>query len=136
MKVDWKFNVLDKSDGFNIRGSILNFDSKKIAAFTKPYINATTEGTLNEIYFNFTGNDKAAHGEFAIKYDDFKLTFYQKNNRKKENKFLTTVGNLFVKNDTKGQVKGTKVELERIPEKSFYNFLWRSISEGLLNIFI
>lgn len=136
MKVDWKFNVLDKSDGFNIRGSILNFDSKKIAAFTKPYINATTEGTLNEIYFNFTGNDKAAQGEFAIKYDNFKLTFYQKNNRKKENKFLTAVGNLFVKNDTKGQVKGTKVELERIPEKSFYNFLWRSICEGLLNIFI
>ncbi|HMI07620.1 MAG TPA: hypothetical protein VK528_08750 [Flavobacterium sp.] len=136
MKVDWKLNVMDKTDGFNIRGSIMDFDSKKIAAFSKPYINATTEGTLNEVYFNFTGNDAKAHGEFAIKYDDFKVTFYQKNNREKKNKFLTAVGNLFVKNDTKGQVKGTKVELERIPEKSFYNFFWRSIAEGLKKIFI
>lgn len=136
MKVDWKFNVLDKSDGFNIRGSILNFDSQRISAFTKPYINVTTEGTLNEVYFNFTGNDAMSQGEFAIKYDDFKLVVYQKNDRREKNKFLTTVGNLFVKNDSKGQVKGTKVEIERIPEKSFYNLLWRSIAEGLTNILI
>lgn len=136
MKVDWKFNVLDKTDGFNIRGSILNFDSERITAFTKPYINVTTEGTLNEVYFNFTGNDKVSNGEFAIKYDNFKLVVYQKNNREKKNKFLTAIGNLFVKNDSKGQVKGTKVELERIPEKSFFNLLWRSIAEGLTKIFI
>lgn len=136
MHVEWKLNVMDKSDGFNIRGSIKNVDSKRVNAFSKPYINATTEGILNEVYFNFTGNDKNSHGEFAIKYDDFKVTFYQKNNREKKNKFLTAVGNLFVKNDTKGNVKGTEVELERIPEKSFYNFFWRNIAEGLVNIFI
>lgn len=136
MHVQWKFNVLDKSDGFNIRGSILNVDAQRVNAFSKPYINATTEGTLNEVYFNFTGNDARSHGEFAIKYDDFKLTFYQKKNREKKNRFLTTIGNLFVKNDTKGQVKGTKVEVERIPEKSFFNFFWRNIAEGLIKIFI
>jgi hypothetical protein len=136
MHVEWRLNVMDKSDGFNIRGTIRNVDSKRVNAFSKPYINATTEGTLNEVFFNFTGNDAKSHGEFAIKYDDFKVTFYQKKNREKKNKFLTAVGNLFVKNDTKGNVKGTKVEVERIPEKSFYNFFWRNIAEGLLKIFI
>ena len=136
MHVEWKLNVMDKSDGFNIRGSIKNVDSKRVNAFSKPYINATTEGILNEVYFNFTGNDLRSHGEFAIKYDNFKVTVYQKKNREKKNKFLTAVGNLFVKNDTKGNVKGTKVEVERIPEKSFFNFFWRNIAEGLLKVFI
>ena len=55
MKVDWSFNVLDKSDGFNIKGSILNFDTDQISVFSKPYINATTKGILDKVYFNFTG---------------------------------------------------------------------------------
>ncbi|WP_091141748.1 hypothetical protein [Flavobacterium caeni] len=136
MHVEWKLNVLDKSDGFNIRGRIKNVDAARVNAFTKPYLNATTEGTLNEVFFNFTGNDVRSHGEFAIKYDDFKVTVYQQNDRSKKNKFLTAVGNLFVKNDTKGQVKATQVEVERIPEKSFYNFFWRNIAQGLLQIFV
>lgn len=136
MWVKWKLNVLDKTDGFNIKGQISHIGSEKINAFTKPYINATTEGTLHEVFFNFTGNDERSYGEFALKYDDFKLVVYQKNDRKKKNKFLTAVGNLFVKNDTKGQVKGAKVEVERIPEKSFYNFFWRNIADGLVKIFI
>lgn len=136
MQVDWRLNVMDKSDGFRIKGTILNVDSEKVNAFSKPYINATTEGKLNKVMFNFTGNDQRSQGEFALQYDDFKLTVYQKNNRERKNKFLTSIGNLFVKNDSKGQVKGAKVEVERIPEKSFYNFFWRNIVEGLLKIFI
>ncbi len=136
MHVDWWLNVLDKSDGFHIKGTIVNVDADKVNAFSKPYINATTEGKLNKVMFNFTGNDQRSRGEFALEYDDFKLTVYQKNKREKKNKFLTAIGNLFVKNDSKGEVKGAKVEVERIPEKSFYNFFWRNIAEGLLKIFI
>ncbi|MNE75808.1 hypothetical protein D3C80_1720000 [compost metagenome] len=131
MKVNWSFNVLDKSDGFNIKGSILKFPAKQLKPFTKPYMNVDVEGTLNEVYFNFTGNDVRSKGDFAIKYDDIKVTIYQKNNRKKKNKFLSAVGNLFVKNDSDEKIKEAEVEVERIPEKSFYNFFWRNIGEGL-----
>lgn len=132
MTVDWRLNVLDKSDGFNIKGRILDVTAQHVNAFSKPYVNLETEGKLNQVFFNFTGNDVRSHGEFAVQYDDFRVVVYQKKNRGKKNKFLTAVGNLFVKNDTKGQVKGTKVEVERIPEKSFYNFFWRNIADGLL----
>ncbi len=136
MDVDWTFNVLDKNDGFNIKGTIFNFPAERISAFTKPYINASLKGDLDEVYFNFTGNDNNAKGDFAINYDDLKVDIYKKKDRKKKNKFLTSLANLFVKDDTKDKVNTAEVELERIKEKSFYNFLWRSIAEGLKKILI
>lgn len=136
LHVDWVFNVMDKNDGFNIKGRILNFDAQKIIPFTKPYMNATTKGVLNEVYFNFTGNDRQAQGDFAIKYDNLKVEIYRKKDREKINKLMTLLGNMLIKNDTKGELKSAEVSLERIPEKSFYNFLWRSIAEGLKKILL
>jgi len=136
MKVDWRFNVLDKSDGFNIKGSILNFDTDQISVFSKPYINATTKGILDKVYFNFTGNDVKAKGDFALEYHDFKVKLYKKKKPEKEAKLKSAIGNLFIKNDSKDELKSTEVELDRIQEKSFYNFLWRSIAEGLIKILL
>ncbi|HMK06154.1 MAG TPA: hypothetical protein VK476_01405, partial [Flavobacterium sp.] len=136
LDVAWRLNVMDKTDGFNIKGRLLNFDAEKIVPFTKPYINVTTKGIINEVHFNFIGNDIKDSGGFAVKYDDLKFTVYKKDDRKKKNKFLSAIGNLFVKNDTKGKIKEAHVELERIQEKSFYNFLWRSVAEGLKKILI
>lgn len=136
MKVDWSFNVLDKSDGFNIKGSILNFDSDQISVFSKPYINATTKGILDKVYFNFTGNDVKAKGDFALEYHDFKVKLYKKKKPEKEAKLKSAIGNLFIKNNSDGKLKSTEVELERIQEKSFYNFFWRCIAEGLIKILL
>jgi len=136
LDVDWRLNVMDKTDGFHIKGTILNFDAEKIVPFSKPYMNVSTKGIIDEVRFNFSGNDKKNYGEFAVEYDNLKFTVYRKNDRKKKNKVLTFIGNLLVKNDTKEKLKKTQVELERIPEKSFYNFLWRSIAEGLKKILI
>lgn len=134
--VGWKFNVMDKSDGFNIKGTMSNFDVEKMAVFTKPYMNITTKGVIDKMRFNFTGNDKGSAGDFAVQYDDLKFTVYQKDDRKKKNKFLTFVAKVFVKNDTKEKINETTIAVERIPEKSFYNLLWRSVAEGLKKILI
>lgn len=134
--VNWKFNVMDKTDGFNINGTLRNFDAEKIVAFTKPYMNITTKGILDEVHFNFTGNDKVSSGDFGVQYDDLKFTVYKKDDRKKKNKLLTFVAKIFVKKDTKEKLKETKVQIQRIPEKSFYNFFWRNIAEGLVKILV
>lgn len=136
LKVDWSLNPLDKSDGFRIRGNIQNFPAEKLVPFTKPYMNVTAKGMISEIYFDFTGNDKVSRGDFGINYDDLKLTIYRKNDRKKKNGLLSAIGNLFVKNDTDEKVTKAKIEVERIPEKSFFNFLWRSIADGLKKILV
>lgn len=131
LQVDWRFNVLDKSDGFTIKGTILNFPAEQLKLFTKPYMNVDVEGELDEVFFNFSGNDIKSKGNFAIKYDDLKVTVYKKKSRKEKNKFLTAIGNLFIKKDSDEKRKEVEVEVDRIQEKSFYNFLWRNIGEGL-----
>lgn len=136
MKVNWRLNVLDKTDGFTIKGSILNFDTKRLAVFTKPYINIKQEGIFDEVYFNFTGNDAVASGDFALKYHDLKVTLYKKKHPEKKSKLKSAIANLFVKNDSDNKTKNAEVALKRIPEKSFYNFFWRSIQEGLKKILI
>lgn len=84
LTINWKLNVLDPTDGFNIQGKILNFPAEKLTPFIKPYLNVTVKGMLDQVHFNFTGNDKSIKGDFAIDYDDLKLTVYRKKNGKRQ----------------------------------------------------
>ena len=136
LKVNWSFNVLDKTEGFKIAGTIFKFNAEELEEFTKPYINVKIKGVLDEVYFDFTGNDFVNNGKFSLKYDDLKVEVYQNDKRLKKNKFLSAIGNLFVKNDSDETIKTTEIEVERNQEKSFYNFLWISIADGLKQILL
>ncbi|WP_031455283.1 hypothetical protein [Flavobacterium chungangense] len=136
LDVDWSFNVLDKKDSFHIQGVISNFDVAAIERFSKPYMNASFTGVFNKYRFNFYGNDDAVKGNASLDYDDLKVKLYKKKNPEKVAKLKSVIVNLVVKNDSKDKVKNADVELKRIQEKSFYNFLWRSIAESLKKILI
>lgn len=131
MKVNWSFNPMDKADTFNIKGRILNFQTEQLSVFTKPYLNATTKGNFDQVYFNFSGNDEKAKGDFALKYSDLKIKVYQKKNRDKESKLKTWVGNLLLKNDSDDELIEHEISVKRIKEKSFYNYFWRCLAEGM-----
>ncbi|CAD0003559.1 hypothetical protein [Flavobacterium salmonis] len=136
LDVDWSFNVLDKKDSFHIQGVISNFDVAAMERFSKPYMNASFTGVFNKYRFNFYGNDDAVKGNASLDYDDLKVKLYKKKNPQKVAKLKSAIVNLVVKNDSKDKVKNADVELKRIQEKSFYNFLWRSIAESLKKILI
>ncbi|MWB93376.1 hypothetical protein GON26_03320 [Flavobacterium sp. GA093] len=136
LDVDWRFNILDKKDSFHIQGTIANFDVAALARFTKPYMNTSFTGTFGNYHFNFYGNDATATGNASLEYDDLKVKLYQKKNPEKEAKIKSAIANLVLKNDSDDNAKKAAVELDRIQEKSFYNFLWRSIAESLKKILI
>ncbi|NUY80704.1 hypothetical protein HUK80_07350 [Flavobacterium sp. MAH-1] len=136
LKADWTLNVLDKTDGFHIKGSIKHFPVERITEFSKPYMNFTGKGILDEVYFDFHGNDNGSKGTFGINYDDLKFTVYKKNDRKKKNKFLTAVARIFVKKDSDEKVRKTEIEVERLKDKSFFNMFWKSIAEGLKKVLV
>jgi hypothetical protein len=136
LDVNWSFNVLDPKDSFHIQGMISNFDVTAMGRFSKPYMNASFTGVFNKYRFNFYGNDNIAKGNASLDYDDLKVKLYKKKNPEKEAKLKSAIVNLLVKDDSKEKPKTADVELERIQEKSFYNFLWRSIAESLKKILI
>jgi hypothetical protein len=136
LKVYWTFNVLDVKDGFTIKGNIQNFDIKSMYQFTKPYINASFDGVFKSYTFNITGNDKNAFGHANLEFKDLDVTLFKKHDPDKKAKLKSAVANLFLKKDSDGKSKEAKIEIERIQEKSFYNFLWRSIAESLKKILI
>ncbi|MFH6964346.1 hypothetical protein ACHRVK_18310 [Flavobacterium plurextorum] len=136
LDVDWSFNVLDKKDSFHIQGVISNFNVAAMGQFSKPYMNASFTGNFNKYRFDFYGNDNISKGNASLDYDDLKVKLYKKEKPEKEAKLKSAIANLLVKNDSKDKAKTADIEIERIQEKSFYNFLWRSIAESLKKILI
>lgn len=127
----WTFNPMNRSEKFNIKGSIFSFDAKKMTPFIKPYLHASAEGNMKEIRFNFTGNDINAAGDFGIKYDNLKVTLYNKNTGEKQ-KTISAVGNLLVKSNTKEKYKEEKLKtVTRNQDRSFFNFFWICVQQGL-----
>jgi hypothetical protein len=136
LNVNWNFNVLDLKDSFHIEGTIANFNVAAMERFTKPYINTTFTGTFKKYHFNFYGNDDTSKGNASLEYDDLKVKLYKKKHPEKEAKLKSAIANLLVKNDSKDKPKNADVEVQRIQDKSFYNFLWRNIAESLKKILI
>ena len=93
-------------------------------------MNLTTQGDLEQIYFTFNGNRETSNGAFAIRYENLKVKLYKKDG-KKENKLMSTVGNLLAKNDSNGDLKQADVSVDRVKSKSVFNFLWHFLQEGL-----
>lgn len=130
LSVTWSFHIPDPSDAFTIIGHLQNIDSRKIDPVTTPLMNAKTDGDINEVKFTFNGNTRHGSGSFAINYDDLKIGVLKKDG-KKENKVVSAIGNMLVKNDSDGRLKETHVEVDRIQHKSVFNFLWRFTEQGL-----
>ncbi|WP_026708335.1 hypothetical protein [Flavobacterium frigidarium] len=135
-KVNWTFNIMDKTDGFKFHGKITNLNTADLSRFTKPYINATTTGTFDYLDFTINGNDYNSEENAALKYHNLKVKLFRKNDRAKESKIKSVIANLVVKNDTDGEIKNTTVKTERVPEKSFFNFLWLNVAGILKQIVI
>lgn len=131
IRVDWSFNILNRRDQFNIQGVITNFPATAMHQFLQPYAKASTEGTLDIVKFNFNGNNTSATGTFGMEYKDLKVTLYRKDGKAKR-RVVSALGNLFIRNNTKGDVKTVNIKkVDRIQEKSFFNYLWLCVMQGL-----
>jgi len=130
LSVTWSFNIPEQSDAFTIMGKLQNIDTERVDPVTRPLMNAKTDGKIKEVKFTMNGNIRHGKGTFAINYDDLKVDILKKDG-KKENKLISAVANMVVKNDTDNKLKQTNVEVDRIQHKSVFNFLWRFVEQGL-----
>ena len=125
----WQFDIMDRSDKFNINGDLKNFPAPAMNPFLKPYMKVQANGKIDHMAFNFNGNNDQANGNYAMDFKNLKMTLFNKEN--KERKVLTAAANLVVRSDTDGFKKTEIKPVDRKKEKSFFNFLWLCIMQGL-----
>lgn len=137
LKIDWSFDVNDIRDTFQIQGELGALNATKMNSFTKASLNVQLEGKLKKTFFNIHGNDNSSSVVLRISYDNFKVEILNKEN--KRNWILSTVANIFVKKDTdskEGTFKEGNATATRNKDKSFFNYLWISIQEGLKDVMV
>ncbi|QOD61716.1 hypothetical protein H9I45_04500 [Polaribacter haliotis] len=130
LKIKWTFNINNKNDDFRISGSLFNVNSKNMSSFILPAFNVKMDGYINEMFFDFEGNNSVSNGKLNLDFKNFSIKILDE--QKKKKKFLSWLANLFVKDTSKHGMVKTKVEkLERDKTKSFWNYFWKNIEKGL-----
>ena len=133
--VDWKFDVSDEKDNFIFKANIGSINASRFNQFIEPQINAVLSGTLKKTYFTVSGNEYASNIDMKLNYDDFKVTVFKKDSNEK-NKLLSGLANLFIKKTTEREDDNfretSKSGIRRDVSKSFFNFVWLNVREGLI----
>jgi len=130
MKVNWNFDTANMRDQFTIGGYINNLPANDINPFIKPYMNITANGTITSLNYDFKGNNDIMNGKFRITHKDLKVSVLDKDTKEKK-KFLSAIANLVVKKDSQKFPESVDIYVERNKERSFFNFYWKGIEDGL-----
>jgi len=133
--LDLSFDPQNKANDFLVKGSLSNFQSESISPFLKTNLNAEVKGSIQQMYFTISGNELESQGDMKMKYDDFEFTVLKKDGLG-VNKILTAVVNLFTKKGEKTDDDGFRhgdFKVERKQDKSFFNYLWLNLQEGLVD---
>ena len=134
--LEWKFDVFDPMETFIISGGLSDLKTNTLNDFLVPNARLRSEGTIDQMYFTLSGGDYKAQGDIKMNYEDFKLELLNKD-RSQVKKFISFIGNLFINDGSKVDADGYrhgKMEVERDQHKSFFNYLWMGLEDGLIDV--
>lgn len=133
--LDWSFRENSNENLFLLEGTVMDFNTKDINSFMMSNLRAKSSGTIQELYFTVSGNDYASSGDMKMKYDDFKFQVLKKD-RSGVNEVLTFIGTIFTNDGSNTNERGYRfgsIETERDNTKSFFNYVWKNVSSGLVS---
>ncbi|MGA9324640.1 MAG: hypothetical protein WBV47_01220 [Salegentibacter sp.] len=134
--VDWNFNVSNPADYFTISGNMGELSGEGINNFMSPAMGVEAHGTIEDLQFNFSGNEEKATGETSLKYHDFKVKVL-KDGGKKKSGLLSALANLIVDNKEMNEEQHHKdISVTRDKHKSFWNYFWLCLRAGALKSFL
>lgn len=133
VNVNWSFNILNSNDTFNIKGTVKKLPVEAMNPFLKPYLNISGTGIIDEIDFNFNGNNNNASGTFAMNYEHLNISIFKGiGEHEKKRVFLSDIANLVMKKNTHGKnIEHETKTVEREKEKGFFSFFWLNLKQGL-----
>lgn len=135
LSLDWRFDVSNERDEFQIKGSLDGIRAEHINSFLTPAMNIEAEGDIQSLFYDFYGNRNQANGNMQLSYKDFNVKIL-KDGEDKSKSLLSKLANLVIKNDRINEdVKQENINTTRDKTKSFWNFFWLCIRDGALSTF-
>jgi hypothetical protein len=138
IELDWSFYEENGKHLFQASGVITNFNTEELDAFLRPNLRAEAKGTIDALYFTISGDEYVSSGDIKMNYSDFSFVVLKKD-RLGVNKFLTTVVNIFTNDGSTTDEYGFRhgqIKVERDPTKSFFNYLWINVKDGILHTMV
>lgn len=129
---------LGKKDGaFDVHGEIGKFDATILNEISVPLaMLRIKKGIIEEIKFDFHGNDYKAGGPFVMKYNHMKVDVMKKDHLSdtiRRRGLISLLANIIVKNENpeNGQLRKEIPSHERNIYKSFFNLIWKTLFAGI-----
>jgi len=127
-----------KNGQFTVNGNMGSLDATVLNALSKPMaLVEVNSGTVTSLDFNLTGNDNRIKGIVRLLYDDLKIRILKKDEDSpgyKKKKVMSLMANIMVKNANPGKNKPVRIVSVSHPRdvyRSIFNFIWKSIFEGV-----
>lgn len=131
----WSFSVDAPDDAFHVAGFLSRIGEEDMNLFLKPAFHVSVQGAIEELRFDFSGDDYKASGEMRMMYDELKFEWLKEDGQEKH-KVLSAVTNMFLKNKMTGPAEKENIEVERVRTKSFWAYLWKMIQTGSLEFLL
>ncbi|AEW02071.1 hypothetical protein A4D02_08635 [Niastella koreensis] len=126
-----------KNGKFAVNGNMGSLDATVLNSLSKPMaLVEVNSGTVTSLDFNLMGNDNRIKGLVRLLYDDLKIRILKKdeNGDLKTKKVMSLMANIIVKNANPGKNKPVRIVSVSHPRdiyRSIFNFIWKSIFEGV-----
>ena len=124
------YDVYGKLDTFNMRQTNQMFEDVTSIR--------VESGNVQELAFNFHADDNKSVGDLDFYYKDLQVRLRQEKDKRPRRFLKWIVEKVIIKEEnlSDGANKKGKINVERNPEKGFFNQLWNSVLDGLKDVIL
>ncbi|WP_296618394.1 DUF748 domain-containing protein [Marivirga sp.] len=135
LKADIRYNLNSKYGYFTVAGSLepmpLGFINQYMSKSAPVEI---TSGRVDELFFSYSGGNRAVNGEMEFKYSDLKIKFHKIINEEAQgDKALSWLANVALSQENprkNGKFRVGKIQFTRDTRKSMFSYWSNSLVSG------
>ena len=138
LHIHFSFDMLDKLGGFTYKGALTKMDARALNPITKPLaMIEVTSGYFRKLSFDVKADEYKAKGNVYFYYNNLaiQVILKDKDGSKSKNDIVSVLTNKFIINDSNPDANEKyhpgPVYYKRPLTSSFFNFLWKSLFEGV-----
>lgn len=138
LDIHFSFDMLDKLGSFSYNGALSGMNARALNPLTKPLaMIEISSGYFNKLHFNVKADEYVARGYVQFYYRNLavQVILTDKEGEKTKNDVVSVLANKFLINDSNPDANEKfhpgPINYRRPPTASFFNFLWKSLFEGV-----